>query len=172
MLLSLTLPLLLLLSSSTTDASLKIPLTRNRPLSHPAKLPHPHALLDQDTHPHHRVKLLNSLDTSYYGPISLGTPPQNFTVVFDTGSSNLWVPAASCRSAACQVHSRYDSKSSSSYRSHGAHFDIRYGTGIVHGVMSRDTLQVGGLAIEGQDFGEILECPGNVPSNLHMHISH
>lgn len=81
-------------------------------------------------------------------------------MVFDTGSSNLWVPSTRCNSIACWLHRRYDHTQSSSYRENGTEFAIRYGTGSLEGVISQDVLNVGGIRVAEQDFGESVNEPG------------
>jgi len=52
--------------------------------------------------------------TAYWGEIGMGSPRQTFTVIFDTGSGNLILPASDCDSAACKRHKMYDPKTSTS----------------------------------------------------------
>lgn len=104
--------------------------------------------------------LSNYANAQYYTDISLGTPEQNFKVILDTGSSNLWVPGVQCGSLSCFLHPKYDSEASSTFKPNGTEFAIQYGTGSVSGYISKDTLKIGELVIPGQDFGEATTEPG------------
>ncbi|KAK3433456.1 hypothetical protein EUGRSUZ_D01351 [Eucalyptus grandis] len=107
------------------------------------------------------VGLKNYLDAQYYGEIGIGTPPQKFTVIFDTGSSNLWVPSSKCYlSVACFFHSKYQASQSSTYKRNGKSASIQYGTGAISGFFSNDNVQVSNLVVKDQEFIEATREPG------------
>jgi len=107
-------------------------------------------------------KLVDYQDAQYFGTITLGTPGQDFTVIFDTGSSNLWIPSAKCgfTQIACKLHDQYDSDKSSTYEEDGDEFSIQYGTGSMSGFVSQDVLKIGDYEIQGQKFAEATKEPG------------
>jgi hypothetical protein len=82
--------------------------------------------------------------------------------VFDTGSSNLWVPSSKCGAfdIPCRLHRRYDASKSSSSVASGDPFEIQYGTGRVSGYLTTDTLTVGSLVVQNQTFAEAVKEPG------------
>merc|ERR1712159_850528 len=81
------------------------------------------------------VPLTDVQDSEYFGEVDIGTPSQKFKVIYDTGSSNLWVPSKSCSN--CKKNGTlYDSSKSSTYAKNGKPFMLRYGTGSCSGSLS------------------------------------
>ena len=107
-----------------------------------------------------RLTAADFLNAQYFSEITLGTPPQTFKVVLDTGSSNLWVPSTHCSSIACFLHAKYDSSASSSYKENGTEFKIQYGSGSLEGIISQDVMTIGDLKVKKQDFAESTKEPG------------
>lgn len=53
--------------------------------------------------------------TAYFGTVHVGYPnPQEFTVVFDTGSAHFFLPSSTCEAESCRLHHRYNRSASSS----------------------------------------------------------
>lgn len=46
--------------------------------------------------------------------MEIGTPPQSFNVIFDTGSANLWVAGSDC-GMSCGIHHRFKADKSSTH---------------------------------------------------------
>lgn len=104
--------------------------------------------------------VINDYENSqYYGEIAIGTPGQTFNVIFDTGSSDLWVASSQCGSS-CGRHAKYNSAASSTYIQNGTAFDIMYGSGPVSGYESIDNLNFGGYIVTDQEFAEVTDATG------------
>lgn len=104
--------------------------------------------------------VINDYENSqYYGQISLGTPAQDFQVIFDSGSSDLWVASSNCDSS-CGRHAKYNAKKSSTYVANGTSFDIMYGSGPVSGYQSFDTMNMAGMNVPNQEFAEVTNAVG------------
>lgn len=93
------------------------------------------------------VPLLNDIDLYQFGvEVKVGTPGQEFLLLFDTGSSDTWIPSQNCtKSKGCLSGRRYDPTVSSTYQGEKGSVDIKYGIGSATGHYFVDRLQVGNL---------------------------
>ncbi|KAI6192273.1 Peptidase A1 domain-containing protein [Aphelenchoides bicaudatus] len=88
-------------------------------------------------------------NTLYEGIISIGRPAQRFKVIFDTGSSILWVPMLGCRnkgklSQYCKSKkSLYDPKKSRTSKELKKLYHVQYGIGDTFGYLFEDSFAFG-----------------------------
>jgi len=111
--------------------------------------------LKRESVPVYRNGMVTAFKTSYAGSIHAGWPPQEFRVVFDTGSGHVVLPAAECLSEACRVHKRYNlamSRTASSVNADGTivypgdlcdQVTIGFGTGEVIGEFVAEKICLG-----------------------------
>ena len=128
-----------------------------------------HPLSGSVNSPHRRDTgndpLTDSDEQLWYGTISVGTPPVSFTgttfladdgqshcltkysVDFDTGSSDLFLPSSRCGSS-CSGHEVYAPNASSTAQDLGQTFTLGFGDGSsVRGDQYTDVVQIGGLEV-------------------------
>lgn len=156
------------IGSTTTDGASLLQQPLIKPLSKvndpAATTSAPHVIgLRRESVPIYRRGKVASFKTSYSGILSVGNPPQDFRVVFDTGSGNIVLPAAECKSEACLVPDRRRFNMTNSRSAVAIQTDNRpvndgeasdqvtigFGTGEITGEFVRDTVCFG---VEAQDF--------------------
>jgi len=91
-------------------------------------------------------------DTFYIGSGTLGTPPQKFKLLLDTGSSDLWVPDKTYKG----TRAKFDGSKSSTYEKVGKRWSIQYGSGDASGFTGKDKFCFGetSLCVTTQLFGQ------------------
>ena len=105
------------------------------------------------------IILTDYYNNQYVGSISLGTPLQALSVVFDTGSSDLWIPGSGCKE--CGHHTTFNSATSTTYSAitdksgNPTLFEVDYGSGKVTGYTASESVGIGQLLLSGVDFGEV-----------------
>jgi hypothetical protein len=103
------------------------------------------------------IVLHNNVNFMYAGEVEVGTPGQKLQMVFDTGSSNLWVPSNDSLNLANLhgIHNGFSGQKSFTYDPNSTTFDIMYGSGPVSGVFCADTLAIGNLRLAKFQFAVV-----------------
>lgn len=129
---------------------------------------------------------LTSLSSQYVGPIGVGTvhEPSDCTpddkgehsckavdqakvwVVFDTGSTNIWISSDLCKSGPCRLPGRhmFDHTASKTFKfpSEENELSVRFGTGKITGPQAVDDFHIGPFTVHDQTFAMIETETGSV----------
>jgi Eukaryotic aspartyl protease len=100
----------------------------------------------------------NYLAGTLVGTIGVGSPPQAFSILFDTGSSLFWIRSDKCKTSSCQNENTFKASVSKSYKSNGklaVSSSVTYGDGTtVHCLVNQDQVTIGGMLFANQSICE------------------
>ncbi|KAJ7122045.1 aspartyl protease [Mycena crocata] len=91
-------------------------------------------------------------DSSYFGTVNIGSPPQPFNVILDTGSSDLWVADTTCRNCDRETPLYNPQQSTSFVQASTTATTISYGSGQVAGVVAKESVSMGNFSLASQGF--------------------
>ncbi|KAI6234634.1 Asp-1 [Aphelenchoides fujianensis] len=111
--------------------------------------------------------LLDYDDLLYVAAVSLGTPAQDFQLVLDSSSADLWVVDAGCTEDQCRGFPEsgyskhaYDRSQSSTFEEDGRPFELAFGNGeSCTGEWAVDRLSLGDFSADNQTFGAATSIP-------------
>lgn len=95
------------------------------------------------------------MNSQLIGTVGVGTPPQEFKLIFETAYANMFIPSLKCTN--CGDKKRYNSSASSTYIEDGTYIQ----TGWDAGFRSIDQVTLGDVVIKNQTFAEMTELEAN-----------
>lgn len=116
------------------------------------------------------LPLINDLDLHELGVhVNIGTPPQRFLLLFDTGSGDSWVPSLSCtEDTGCPsfLH-HFEPNSSTTFQELPERLDISYGIGLAKGKYFKDIMAFSDTPGVAQTIGYVHHTAGPISQQTH-----
>ncbi|KAL8277192.1 hypothetical protein RQP46_010365 [Phenoliferia psychrophenolica] len=91
-------------------------------------------------------------DVGYFTTVQIGTPPKDYKLLLDSGSSDMWMPSENCATCGA-THTTLGTTSSSTFKALTQTFAITFGTGQVSGTLAQDDVTIAGLKLPQHTFG-------------------
>ncbi|KAG0250789.1 hypothetical protein BG011_008104 [Mortierella polycephala] len=108
----------------------------------------------------------------FYAPIQLGTPPQGFNLMFDTGSSFSWIQSTDCFDSPelCNNAVKFNTSLSSTLERKPKSITVGYTEGVINARLASDIVTFGaGIVVRPcppkNDIGAITPAPANGGAN-------
>ncbi|KAM3146083.1 hypothetical protein pb186bvf_001740 [Paramecium bursaria] len=99
------------------------------------------------------VNMKNFYNAQYFGNISLGSPPQTFSVLFDTGSSYIWVASPCCKGCSgAGIDDFFDCRTSKTCIESKQEVILKYGSGKADAYIYYDNFKIGAFEVHNQTF--------------------
>lgn len=112
------------------------------------------------------IRMTNLRDSQYVGPLKVGSQGDVLSVVYDTGSTNLWFASTLCTEGSCLKRRRYDPKASESFHEGNYDLNVRFGTGELTGRQGIDDVEMANFKVRQQTFSLIEKEKGSIFDEL------
>ncbi|KAI9769218.1 MAG: Vacuolar protease A [Geoglossum simile] len=100
--------------------------------------------LDGNGHP---IKIIKGQLPVHTTNISIGTPPQPFSLALDLVEGTTFVPSSTCAYRCDEGYQRYNSSLSSTYKPNGSYMGVKWGAVNYAGFASQDTFHISDLSV-------------------------